>query len=182
MKKVTVVKFSVMTILLSAAVLVACSKKASTSEVLSESTGGVVAESTSLSGNPHFLECPTIQLSGSQYYFSGTIVGLGNSVGSELKIIANVQVDPSCINPSGKKVVPGQSRVFEKVITKTYTSDQNGRFDFNVGTYPIVPADFGDVCPNGNWTLVLDRVTLLSYQFYIDNIEVRSTTGGATCY
>ncbi|MFM2146656.1 MAG: hypothetical protein RL732_1492 [Bacteroidota bacterium] len=182
MKKVAVVKFSVMSILLSAAVLIACSKKASTSEVLSGSNGDVTAEGTSLSGNPHFLDCPTIELSGSQYYFSGAIVGLGNAIGSELKIVAHVQVDPSCINPSGKKVVPGQSKIFEKTITKTYTSDQNGRFDFNVSTFPIVPGDLGDVCPNGNWTLRLDVVTLLDYTFYIDNVEVRKTTGGATCY
>lgn len=183
MKKQSFLKVAVASVFLAAVVIMGCSKSGLNS-ISEQPTNSVNTEGLNEpgTGNPHFLVCPTIEKTGTQYYFSGDIAGLGNVSGAELKIIAHLRVDPSCQNPSGKKIVPGQSKIFEKTITKTYTTDQNGHFNFNVSTFPIYPSDLGDVCPNGNWTLTLDVVTLLDYTFYIDGVEVRKTTGGDTCY
>lgn len=182
MKKNSFFKVTVASIFLATAVIIGCSKTGLNSFSEQKASGAVtegLAEPGS--GNPHFLVCPTIEKKGTQYFFSGDIAGLGNVRGSELKIIANLRVDPTCVNPSGKKVVPGQSKEFQKEITKTYITDQNGHFYFNESTFPILESDLGAVCPNGKWDLTFE-VTLLNYTFYIDGVEVRKTTGGDNCY
>jgi len=106
---------------------------------------------------------------------TGTLVGLGNSSGQTIEVIATGQPIVTCTNPSGNNEPPGQ-----QPPAGTFTSGplpiapeditRSGQYTFNITTLePVVP----QVCKTTpGWTQTLVDVEFTSYEVIVNGISL----------
>jgi hypothetical protein len=121
--------------------------------------------------NPHFLpnNPDDTHDAGTTLCSSGTLAGLGNYAGKEVKIQLIVQgtTYTECANKAGN-VAPGQSSStsYSSVI-KSIPVDKQGKADYSICTNEPTVTTQSAGCPNAKWTGSASDVVFVSGTAYL---------------
>lgn len=125
----------------------------------------LLAPTTALAANVHFVNGPTFTDNGTTLTTTGKLAGIGNQ---DLKVtvsVTGIAMKITCTNPGGKQA-PGQNKPGVTASgTQTITRDEvkNGTVRINVTTLEpaqLTPKQAG--CPNNRWTADIDDVDFTS--------------------
>ena len=133
--------------------------------VTAVSAVALLAPTTALAANVHFVNGPTFTDNGTTLTTTGKLAGIGNQ---DLKVtvsVTGIATKITCTNPGGNQA-PGQNKPGVTASgTQTITRDEvkNGTVRINVTTLEpaqLTPKQAG--CPNNRWTADIDDVDFTS--------------------
>jgi hypothetical protein len=137
--------------------------------------------SVAVAQNPQFKNRggPFAEDTGLNLTVSGTLVGLGNSSGQTIEVVATGQPIVQCTNPSGSNQPPGQQPPAGTFTSGPVPIDpemitRSGQYTFNVTTLdPVVP----QVCRTSpGWSQQTTDVVFTNYQVIVNGINLGTFT------
>lgn len=133
----------------------------------------VLAGSQAASGaSAHFVGGFTTSVSGGTLTVGGKAAGLGDGPVAAFLTASQIHATYDCHNKGGN-VAPGQPIVVQNVQGPTVQiSPHNGQITFSVSLSAPAAPNARDVCPNGNWSVVL---TSLSFSGVVVHVVDGST-------
>ena len=110
---------------------------------------------------------------------TGTLVGLGNSSGQTIEVVATGQPIVQCTNPSGSNQPPGQQPPAGTISSGPIPIDpdeisRSGQYSFDVTTLePVVP----QVCRTSpGWSQQTTDVVFTNYQVIVNGVSLGTFT------
>ncbi len=128
--------------------------------------------------NPHFIGSPVISKSFSTgLTVSWKAAGLDQLPTSAFLTADQVKAQYVCVNHGGN-IAPGQPLVFQNVVGPSVSiTPHNGQITFTVNIPPPPAPNPAVVCPNGNWSVVLQSLTFVGVVVHIQQNGVDVLTG-----
>ena len=110
--------------------------------------------------NPHFIGTPTLTTSlTTGVTASGKAAGLDELPTAAFLTASKVTAQYVCVNHGGN-IAPGQPLAFSNVVgPKQGITPHNGQITFTATIPPPPTPKSSDVCPNGNWSVQLQKLT-----------------------
>ncbi|MDQ3963181.1 MAG: hypothetical protein M3277_04600 [Actinomycetota bacterium] len=133
--------------------------------VTAVSAVALLAPTTALAANVHFVSGPTFTDNGTTLTTTGKLAGIGNQDLTITVSVTGIATKITCTNPGGNQA-PGQNKPGVTASgTQTITRDEikNGTVRINVTTLEpaqLTPKQAG--CPNNRWTAEIDDVDFTS--------------------
>jgi hypothetical protein len=125
---------------------------------------GLAVPAVFAKGNPHFLD-NTLRFKGGSLIATGSVAGLANEV-YWVVLSGTGTADATCVNPGGSKEVKGRNPVVvtaqdEDWVTTDRTGSASFSLEVDLTAADVLPSPSPKEagCPNGNWTVVLGKVT-----------------------